>query len=81
MRRYPETQWRFLLNTDPDHLEVHDLDNEKTGPFECQINEIIAANNARYLTAVNSLPELGVWLRNNPNYDGCMYCLPQFHRK
>jgi len=26
-------------------MEVHDLDNEKTKPNECQIDEIIAAHN------------------------------------
>lgn len=81
MRRPPETQWRFLLNTNQEHLEVHDLDNEKTGPFECQIGEIIAAGNAQYLRAANSLQDLAVWLQRNSSYDGCRYCLPQFHRK
>ena len=36
---------RYVGNTDK--KEVHDLDNEKTGPNECQIDEIITADHAR----------------------------------
>lgn len=81
MRRNPQIQWRYLLNVSPDHLEVHDLDNEKIGPNECQINEIIRAGNAKYLTEANNEIQLRVWLLKNTQYDGCMYCLPQYHRK
>lgn len=81
MRRSPQIQWRYLLNVNPGHLEVHDLDNEKTGPTECQINEIIRAGNAKYLIGVNNELELRTWLVRNSNYDGCKYCLPQYHRK
>lgn len=81
MRRRPQTQWRFLLNTNVGHLEVHDLDNEKTGPFECQIDEIIAAGHAQYLMGINTIQDLAGWLQRNPSYDGCRYCLPQFDRK
>lgn len=81
MRRKPQTQWRYLLNTDPDNLEVHDLDNEQTGSNECQINEIIQAKNSQYLKAANNEAELINWLRQHPNYDGCMHCLPHLHRK
>jgi len=81
MRRPPQTQWRYLLNTSQDHLEVHDLDNEQTGLSECQINEIIVAGNAQYLFGVNNEAELINWLRNNPRYDGCLYCLSNLHRK
>jgi hypothetical protein len=81
MRRGPSFQWRYLLNTDSDHLEVHDLDNEQTGPSECQINEIIAAGNAKYLIGVNNEQQLVQWLSQNPSYDGCLYCLPHLHRK
>lgn len=34
---------KYLGNSAPDHMEVHDLNNEKT---QCQINEIISAGNA-----------------------------------
>jgi hypothetical protein len=81
MRRKPQTQWRYLLNTSEDHLEVHDLDNEHTGASECQIDEIIKAGNAKYLKIRNTEAELVAWLRANPKYDGCKYCLPHLHRK
>ena len=75
MRRDP--RFRFLINDNPYRLEVHDLYNEQTGPNECQIDEI---QNYRHLisTEMNDLIE---WLKNNPKYDGCMYCLPKLHRK
>jgi hypothetical protein len=37
------TSNRYLGNSDPDHMEVHDLNNEQP---QCQIDEIIAAGNA-----------------------------------
>lgn len=37
---------RFLGNISS-KKEVHDLDNEKTGKNQCQIDEIIAAGHAR----------------------------------
>lgn len=80
-RRGPDRNVRFLLNTDSQHLEVHDLDNEQLGTNECQINEIIRANNAQYLKIPNNLESLEAWLDRNPSYDGCRYCLPQYHRK
>lgn len=78
MRRRPQTQWKYLLNIDEDNKEVHDLDNEKTS---CQIGEIITANNARYLKEATNESELVQWLRQNPDYDGCAYCLQHHHRK
>ncbi len=81
MRRGPNFNYRYLLNTDPDHLEVHDLDNEQTGANECQIDEIIAAGNAKYLVGVDTEWQLKQWLAQNPSYDGCRYCLPHLHRK
>jgi hypothetical protein len=75
MRRDP--RYRFLVNDNPYRLEVHDLDNEKTGPQECQINEI---SNYHYLISA-TLQGLVSWLNENPSYDGCYYCLPQYHRK
>lgn len=78
MRRPPHTHWKYLLNVNPGHLEVHDLDNEKVG---CQIDEIVAAGHAQYLTDVNDEQQLAQWLRQHPSYDGCNYCLPHFHTK
>jgi hypothetical protein len=78
MRRPPQTQWKYLLNTNPTHLEVHDLDNETA---ECQIAKIIAAGHAVYLIGVNNEAQLAQWLRQNPSWDGCGYCLPQYNWK
>jgi hypothetical protein len=36
---------RYLANRSASKREVHDLDNEKTGKNECQIDEIINAGN------------------------------------
>jgi len=80
-RRGPEFGWRYLLNVDPGHLEVHDLDNEQVGANQCQINEIIRAGHAQYLRSANNEAQLVVWLRIHPEYDGCRYCLPQYDRK
>lgn len=75
MRRDPN--YRFLINDNPARLEVHDLTNEKTGSNECQIDEIVSY---RHLIS-KEIAGLITWLRKNPSYDGCKYCLPQFHRK
>ncbi|MBF8250019.1 MAG: hypothetical protein HW400_620 [Candidatus Levybacteria bacterium] len=73
MRR--DQRYRFLINDNPARLEVHDLDNEQTGPSECQIDEIVSY---RYIvdTSINGLAN---WLRQNPQYDGCAYCLPTYN--
>lgn len=75
MRR--DSRYRFLINDNPIRLEVHDLDNEKTGRNECQINEIVSY---RYIIST-TIDGLVQWLNQNPRYDGCRYCLPQYHRK
>jgi len=75
MRRDP--RYRFLINDNPIKLEVHDLDNEKIGPEECQIDEIVKY---RYLVSTN-IAGLEAWFAENPRYDGCNYCLHQYHRK
>jgi hypothetical protein len=56
---------RYLGNTDK--KEVHDLDNEKTGKNECQINEIIAAKHDK---PFNSLSDA-----HAADYDNCAHCL------
>ena len=47
MRRYKGNMngERYCANKSPSKKEVHDLDNEKTGANECQIDEIIKAGN------------------------------------
>ncbi len=49
--------------------EVHDLDNEKTGKNECQIDEIIDAENDRPYTTLQAA--------RNDGYRDCAYCLPK----
>lgn len=76
-RRYPDTNKRFIANTDSRHYEVHDLDNEKMG---CQIDELMRGGNYKYLPG-NTETDLVNWFKNNPQYDGCYWCLPKYHRK
>lgn len=65
---------RFLINKDEDNLEVHDLTDQRKG---CQIDEIV---DYEYLegTTIEFLEE---WLAENPSYDGCEYCLEEYHEK
>ena len=58
---------RFLANASPTKREVHDLDNEKTGAHQCQIDEIIRAGNDR--------PYDSLALAHTHGYDNCAYCL------
>jgi hypothetical protein len=60
------TSKRYLGNSDPDHLEVHDLQGENTN---CQIDEIIAAGNA-----VTFSPDT-LAQAHYEGYDNCAYCL------
>lgn len=73
-------RYRFIANTNYQHLEVHDLDNEKTGGGQCQINELMQGGNYSYLPT-NTDEGLVTWLNANTHYDGCAYCLPKYHRK
>jgi hypothetical protein len=52
--------------------EVHDLDNEKTGANECQIDEIIKAGHDKPFTSLATAHSEG--------YDDCAYCLPASKR-
>jgi hypothetical protein len=56
---------RYLGNTSK--KEVHDLDNEKTGANQCQIDEIIRAGNDKPFNSVAAAHAAG--------YDNCAYCL------
>lgn len=58
---------QFLANTSPSKMEVHDLDNEKTGANECQINEIIKAGNDK--------PYATQKAANDAGYGNCAYCI------
>ena len=74
MRRYgsPIHGKRFLGNKNK--KEVHDLDNEKTGANECQINEIIAAGNATTFTP-DTLKQA-----DSEGYDNCAHCIGRSER-
>ena len=56
---------RYLGNVSK--MEVHDLDNEKTGANQCQIDEIIRAGNDRPFTTHAAARAAG--------YDNCVYCI------
>lgn len=58
---------RYLANTSPSKKEVHDLDNEKTGANQCQINEIISAGHDK--------PYNSQAAANSGGYDNCAYCI------
>ncbi len=60
------TDKRYLGNSDPDHMEVHDLKNEKP---QCQINEIIKAGNA-VVFSPDTLEQA-----KNEGYDNCAFCM------
>lgn len=55
---------KYLGNSNPSHMEVHDLDNEKT---QCQIDAIIRTGHDR---PYNSLAAAHV-----AGYDNCAYCV------
>lgn len=60
---------RYLANTSPSKLEVHDLDNERT---QCQIDDIIRAGHDRPYTSLASAQAAG--------FDNCAYCIGGSHR-
>ena len=58
---------QYLANANPSKREVHDLDNERTGSWQCQIDEIIKAGNDRPFTSLQTARAQG--------YDNCAYCI------
>ena len=64
---YPTFGKRFVGNTN--NTEVHDLDNEKTGKNQCQIDEIILAGHAVTFDP-DTLEEA-----HYKGYDNCAYCI------
>jgi hypothetical protein len=58
---------RYLANTSVSKREVHDLDNEKTGANQCQIDEIINAGNDKPYNSKESA--------NSDGFDNCAYCI------
>lgn len=69
MRRYglPINGKRYVGNTNK--KEVHDLDNEKTGKNQCQIDEIIAASHAKTFSP-DTLEQA-----DSEGYDNCEHCI------
>jgi hypothetical protein len=55
---------RYLGNSSPSKMEVHDLDNEKT---LCQIDEIIKARHDRPYNSLTAAQTAG--------FDNCAYCI------
>jgi hypothetical protein len=64
---YPTYGKRFVGNTEK--KEVHDLDNEKTGTYQCQIDEIIKAGHAKTFNP-DTLAQA-----HSEGYDNCAYCI------
>ena len=64
---YPTYGKRFVGNSNT--TEVHDLDNEKTGPNQCQIDEIIRAGHAVTFTP-DTLSQA-----HSEGYDNCAHCI------
>ena len=60
------TNRRFLGNSSPSKMEVHDLNNEKT---QCQIDEIIRAGHA-VVFSPDTLAQA-----NSEGYDNGAYCI------
>jgi hypothetical protein len=58
---------QYLANKSPSKKEVHDLDNEKTGANQCQIDEIIKAGNDKPYNSHAAAKADG--------YDNCAYCI------
>ena len=60
------TNKKYLGNSDPDHMEVHDLLKEKP---QCQIDEIIRSGNA-VIFDPDTLEQA-----HNEGYDNGAYCI------
>ena len=60
------TNKKYLGNSNTDHMEVHDLGNEKP---QCQIDEIISAENAVVFNP-DTLEQA-----HDEGYDNCAYCI------
>ena len=72
-RQGPPTHGRRYVGNS-NNMEVYDLDNDKTGPNQCQIDEIIGAGHARIFTP-DALSQA-----HAEGYDSCAYCLAASRR-
>jgi len=66
MRRYTGNMngERYLANSSPSKMEVHDLDSEKP---QCQIDEIIRAGHDRPYDSLSKA--------HTDGYDNCAHCI------
>lgn len=78
----PTYGYRYLGNINK--MEVHDLDNEKTKPHQCQIDEIIAANNRDVNNKCNGRVKIfepdTLEQARREGFDNCTHCLSNSNR-
>lgn len=67
--RSPFNGKRYIGNKASGHMEVHDLDREQTN---CQIDEIRTENVVTFDSVQEAL---------NRGFDGCKWCLPEYHNR
>lgn len=70
---YPYYDKRYLVNIDSDNKEIHDLDNEED---YCHIDDIKTTN----IEMLDTESDVEQYLRKNPDFDGCFWCLRKHHR-
>ncbi len=63
------TDKTYLGNSAPGHMAVHDLENEDTSLYACQIDEIIEAGNAVVFDP-DTLEQV-----HQDGYDNCACCM------
>lgn len=63
---------RYLANSNK--KEIHDLENEKTGENQCQIDEI----KPEHREDIYSIEMVKHYIKNK-GYNGCKWCMPQYH--
>ena len=69
---FPTYSKRFVGNMN--NKEVHDLENERTGANQCQIDEIIQSGHAVTFTP-DTLEQA-----HSQGYDNCAYCIGSSNR-
>lgn len=76
VRRYgsPYDHKRYLVNKNPSSKEIHDLDNETE---HCHIDDI----KIEHIEMLDTESDVKQYLRLNPDFDGCFWCLRKYHSK
>lgn len=67
---YPYFGKRYLINTNPNKREIHDLTKETKN---CQIDEI----KNHHIVMKNLLQEVLDYIKENKDYNGCKWCMPE----